>query len=110
MWGEVCFLSTLQHTRELCIFLVEGRKKWIKRNIPGIIYCYFTTTLDGLTWVKFFFFLLILSVYVFERRRTEVRWYIITEVYKENEWKRRKVTGQLKKINIYGKNVQKRLR
>lgn len=54
-WGRVCFLSTLQHTRELCIFLVEGRKKWVKRNIPGIIYCYFTITLDGLTWVKFFF-------------------------------------------------------
>lgn len=97
-WGRVCFLSTLQHTRELCIFLVEGRKKWVKRNIPGIIYCYFTITLDGLTWVKFFFFL-ILSAYVFERRRTEVRWYIVTEVYKENEWKR-KVTGQLKNKHL----------
>ena len=42
-------------------------------------------------------FFLILSVYVFEKRRMEVRWYIITEVNKENEWKRRKVTGQLKK-------------
>ena len=42
-------------------------------------------------------FFMILSVYVFEKRRMEVRWYIITEVNKENEWKRRKVTGQLKK-------------
>lgn len=50
------------------------------------------------------FFFLILSVYVFEKRRIEVRWYIITKVYKENECKRRKVTGQLKKY-IYGKNV-----
>ena len=93
------YLSTLESS---VIFLVEGRKKWVKRNIPGIIYCYFTTTLGGLTWVKFFF--LILSVYVFEKRRIEVRWYIITKVYKENECKRRKVTGQLKKY-IYGKNV-----
>lgn len=46
------------------------------------------------------FFFLILSVYVFERRRTEVRWYIVTEVYKENEWKR-KVTGQLKNKHLW---------
>lgn len=107
--GGVCLLSTLQHTRELCIFLVEGRKKWVKRNIPGIIYRYFTTTLDGLTWVKFFFFPDFVSLCIWEKEnRGEMVYYHWSS---QGEWiEKKKSNWSIKKINIYGKNVQKRLR